>query len=74
MSIIRSKLHSTVFFILFASILTISAQLHPEEQPSQGDLCKIIQLELLDAVDKEILSRDESIQILNRCLRKLRTS
>lgn len=74
MSIIRNQLHSTVFFILFASILTVSTQLIPKEQPSQGDLCKIIQLELLDAVDKKILSRNESIQILNRCLRKLRTS
>ena len=74
MSIIHSKLHSIVFFILFASILTVSTQMGPEEPPSQSDLCKIIQVELLDAVDKKILSRDESIQILNRCLRKLRTS
>ena len=63
-----------MFFILFASILTVSTQMGPEEPPSQSDLCKIIQVELLDAVDKKILSRDESIQILNRCLRKLRTS
>ena len=74
MSIIRNQLHSTVFFILFASIITVSTQMEPKEQPSQSDLCKIIQVELLDAVDKKILSRDESIQILNRCLRKLRTS
>ena len=46
MSIIRNQLHSTVFFILFASILTVSTQLIPKEQPSQSDLCKIIQLEL----------------------------
>ena len=74
MSIIRNQLHSTVFFILFASILTVSTQIEPKEPASQSDLCRIIQVELLDAVDKKILSRDESIQILNRCLRKLRTS
>ena len=74
MSIIRNQLHSTVFFILFASILTVSTQMEPKEPTSQSDLCRIIQVELLDAVDKKILSRDESIQILNRCLRKLRTS
>ena len=74
MSIIRNQLHSTVFFILFASILTVSTQIEPKVPPSQSDLCRIIQVELLDAVDKKILSRDESIQILNRCLRKLRTS
>ena len=61
-------MHTPILLLLLTVVAFITEPI-ALDKPSRHRLCTDIKVEILDAVNKGILSRTEGVELINNCLR-----